>query len=234
MERGRKMTAEEYYSDPQMRRLLNAVFNKYRSYGSGRGKVKLVISSQEEASKLQTFFGPRIRGVLSVGDVLTVDMGGIEEELGKCYMLTIPSLYELLYHEPLLTKKERIVKADKEWEALFIEVIGILQSKDHINIVDKNFCDLTYDWLYRLWKKEPGSGYRIIQAGLKDYHETMEDIVSCLKALWYLFMDWECLEQEGLVSSGKIDISFLATYVSGHSHTLDVKKSLQADFFFGL
>ena len=64
MEHKRKITAEEYYSDPNLKRMLNAVFNKYRSYGSGRGKIKLVISSQAEAQRLQTFFGPRIRGLL--------------------------------------------------------------------------------------------------------------------------------------------------------------------------
>ena len=231
MERERKTTAEVYYSDPRMKRLLNAVFKKYRSYG-GRGKVKLVIASQEEAERLQTFFGPRIRGVLSAGDVLTVDMGEIEEELGKCFMLTIPSLYEMLHHEPLLTKKESMIKADKEWESLFIEAIGTLQRKDDINIVDKTFCDLTYDWLYRLWKKEPGSGYRIVQAGLRNYRKTMEDIVICLKALWYLIMDWEGLKLATAVSDDKVDIPILAEYISRDSHKLDPKKSLAGRLLF--
>lgn len=232
MDHGRKITAEEYYSDPQMKRLLEAVFNKYRSYGSGRGKVKLVISSHEEATRLQSFFGPRIRGVVSVGEVLSVDMGVIEEELGKRFMLTIPSLYQLLYHEPLLTKKESIKKADAEWESLFTEAIEKLQSDERINIVDKSFCDLTYDWLYRLWKKEPGSGCRIVQAGIRDYDRTAGDVVICLKALWYLFMDWERLEQDQTVSSDKIDISFLANYVSEDPHTLDINKTLAGRLFF--
>ena len=44
MEHKRNITAEEYYSDPNLKRMLNAAFNKYRSYGSGRGKIKLLIS----------------------------------------------------------------------------------------------------------------------------------------------------------------------------------------------
>ena len=79
MEHKRKITAEEYYSDPNLKRMLNAVFNKYRSYGSGRGKIKLVISSQAEAQRLQTFFGPRVRGLLGVGDHLSMEMSVIEE-----------------------------------------------------------------------------------------------------------------------------------------------------------
>ncbi|MCB7068088.1 DUF2399 domain-containing protein [Enterocloster citroniae] len=228
----RKITAEEYYSDPHLKRLLNVVFNKYRSYGSGRGKVKLVISSQEEAERLQVFFGPQIRGLLRPGDLLSVDMGVIEEELGKCFMLTIPSLYELLYHKPLLTKKESLTKADAEWESLFIEAIGKIQRDENINIVDRDFCDSTYDWLYRLWKKEPGSGYRIVQAGMKNYSQTIGDVISCLKALWHLFMGWEYVKQNEAVISDKVNLSTFSCYVFKDPRTLDPKKSLAGRLFF--
>ena len=183
MEHKRKITAEEYYSDSNLKRMLNAVFNKYRSYGSSRGKIKLVISSQAEAQRLQTFFGPRVRGLLGVGDQLSMEMSVIEEELGKRFMLTVPSLYEILYHEPLLTKKESLVKADTEWETLFTNVVEKLQNEENINIVDKAFCELTYDWLYRLWKKEPGSGYRILQAGMKDYNAALTSLKISLEAV---------------------------------------------------
>ena len=208
MEHKRNITAEEYYSDPNLKGMLNAAFNKYRSYGSGRGKIKLVISSQAEAQRLQAYFGPRVRGLLGEGDQLTMEMSAIEEELGKRFMLTVPSLYKLLYHEPLLTKKERIVKADTEWESLFTNVVEKLQDEENINIVDKAFCDLTYDWLYRLWKKEPGSGYRILQAGMKDFDAALTSLKTCLAALWYLFMDRERLGLGEGERSGKISGDF--------------------------
>lgn len=233
MEHKRKITAEEYYSDPNLKRMLNAVFNKYRSYGSGRGKIKLVISSQAEAQRLQTFFGPRVRGLLGVGDQLSMEMSVIEEELGKRFMLTVPSLYEILYHEPLLTKKESLVKADTVWETLFTNVVEKLQNEENINIVDKAFCELTYDWLYRLWKKEPGSGYRILQAGMKDYNAALTSLKICLEALWYLLMDLERLERENVKKSDKIYISMLATFVAG-KHSLDEKKTLAGRLFFEL
>lgn len=231
MEHKRKITAEEYYSDPNLKRMLNAVFKKYRSYGSGRGKIKLVISSQAEAQRLQTFFGPRVRGLLGVGDQLSMEMSVIEEELGKRFMLTVPSLYEILYHEPLLTKKESLVKADTVWETLFTNVVEKLQNEENINIVDKAFCELTYDWLYRLWKKEPGSGYRILQAGMKDYNAALTSLKICLEALWYLLMDLERLERENVKKSDKIYISMLATFVAG-KHSLDEKKTLAGRLFF--
>lgn len=230
MEHKRKVTAEEYYGDPLLNPMLNAVFNKYRSYGGGRGKIKLVISSQEEAQRLQAFFGPRIRGLLNAGDTLRMEVGVIEEELGKRFMLTIPSLYGLLYHEPLLTKKESMVKADTEWESLFIRAIELLENEENINIVNKQFCDLTYDWLYRLWKKEPRSGYRILQAGLKNYNDSLESLQTCLKALWYLLMDWKRLEQENITNSDKIYVSMLENFVAW-DHALDDKKTLAGRLF---
>ena len=231
MEHKRKITAEEYYSDPNLKRMLNAVFNKYRSYGSSRGKIKLVISSQAEAQRLQTFFGPRVRGLLGVGDQLSMEMSVIEEELGKRFMLTVPSLYEILYHEPLLTKKESLVKADTEWETLFTNVVEKLQNEENINIVDKAFCELTYDWLYRLWKKETGSGYRILQAGMKDYNAALTSLKICLEALWYLLMDLERLEQVEVKKFNKIYLSMLANFVEG-DHALDDKKTLAGRLFF--
>lgn len=230
MEHKRKVTAEEYYGDPLLKPMLRAVFNKYRSYGGGRGKIKLVISSQEEAQRLQAFFGPRIRGLLNAGDTLRMEVGVVEEELGKRFMLTIPSLYELLYHEPLLTKKESMVKADAEWESLFINAIESLEIEENINIVNKQFCDLTYDWLYRLWKKEPRSGYRILQAGLKNYNNSLESLQTCLKALWYLLMDWKRLEQENITNSDKIYVSMLENFVAG-DQALDAKKTLAGRLF---
>ena len=230
MEHKRKATAEEYYSDPLLKPMLSAVFNKYRSYGGGRGKIKLVISSQEEAQRLQAFFGPRIRGLLNAGDTLRMEVGVIEEELGKCFMLTIPSLYALLYHEPLLTKKESMVKADTEWESLFIKVIESLENEENINVVNNQFCDLTHDWLYRLWKKEPRSGYRILQAGLKNDNDSFESLQICLKALWYLLMDWKRLEQENITNSDKIYVFKLERFVAW-DHALDAKKTLAGRLF---
>lgn len=232
MESKRKITAAEYYNDPHLKRLLDTVFSKYRSYGGGRGRIKLVISSPAEAQRIQAFFGPKIRGVLRTGDVLNVEVKMIEEELGKRYLLTIPSLYELLYQEPLLTKRQSMINADVEWESLFIKTIEILQNEDYINIIDQNFCDLTYDWLYRLWKKEPQSGYRILQLGIKNYSDTIESLMTCLRALWYLFMDWESLERAGVIVSGKIYIPFLANYVARDAHALDSKKPLAGRLFF--
>ena len=231
MEHKRNITAEEYYSDPSLKRMLNAAFNKYRSYGSGRGQIKLLISSQVEAQRLQAYFGPRVRGLLGEGDQLTMEMSAIEEELGKRFMLTVPSLYKLLYHEPLLTKKECIEKADTEWESLFTNVVEKLQDEENINIVDKAFCDLTYDWLYRLWKKEPGSGYRILQAGMKEFDAALTSLKTCLAALWYLFMDRERLELVEGKRSDKISLAVLATFVYG-DHALDEKKALAGRLFF--
>ena len=64
MEHKRKITAEEYYSDPNLKRMLNAVFNKYRSYGRGRGKIKLVISSQAEAQIKRASCRERVCGMV--------------------------------------------------------------------------------------------------------------------------------------------------------------------------
>ena len=75
-------------------------------------------------------------------------------------------------------------RADTEWESLFTNVVEKLQDEENINIVDKAFCDLTYDWLYRLWKKEPGSGYRILQAGMKNFDAALTSLKTCLAALW--------------------------------------------------
>lgn len=227
----RKKTAKEYYSDPLLHNFLNAVFKKYRGYGSGRGKINFIISSQEEAQKLQDFAGPRIRGVLRAEESFIMKMKIIEEELGKRYFLTIPSLYELLYQESLMTKDEESVKADKNWGNLFIDVIESLQKEDNIDITNEDFRNLTYNWLYRIWKKEEQrSGYRIVQSGLRKKRFIAEEFSKCMKALWILFMRWDTLGGKDK-NTNRIWIPSFSNEVTRNPHALD-RKEIAGRLFF--
>ncbi len=224
-------SAKEYYSDPLLRNLLDAVFRKYKSLGKIGGYIKLRLKTKEEAQRLQDFFGSLYPNVIKADTEIKIEMSVIENELKRKYSLTLPELYKIMHHKPLLTRKEQIQIKETRWEFLFTEVAASLRRDDSIDLDNEEFRDKTYDWFYRVKKHETQKGYMALKDALNKEKDAVRELRACMKSLWAILMDWDNLMKETAISTNAISIPFLATKRVGDSHALD-KNKISGRLFF--
>jgi hypothetical protein len=224
-------SAKEYYSDPLLRNLLDASFRKYKRSGTKGKYIKLYVRTKEEAQRLQDFFGSVYLNVIKVDKEIKIEMSVIEHELKKKYSLTLQELYKLLHHKQLLTHEEQKQIKEKRWEDLFTEVKVSLQRDESINLENEEFWYKTYDWFYRVKKRETQKGYMVLKVALNKEKDAVKQLRACMKSLWAILMDWDNLMKESAISTDAISIPFLATKRVGDAHALD-KNEIAGRLFF--
>lgn len=223
MELTYRKTARQYYGDPQLSNLLDAVFKKYQGQNGVRGNARIRVGSSVEAERLQLYFGNRINRLIPVGAELEVPLKVFAEELYQGYNLTIPDLYEVLYNELLLTRSEQKQVKEFAWVELFEKTKKELEQKEGFDLHDKIFCSETFNWFERL-KDGDASGYRVLFSALNKGDNAVDALVKCTKALWYLSVGKEAMFKELEINTGKIRIPIFATYLTYRAHDLDWTK----------
>ncbi|WIM40340.1 TIGR02679 domain-containing protein [Paenibacillus sp. PK4536] len=221
MESRDRKSAKDYYNDVLLKNLLNAVFEKYKGYNGVRGIIKFKVDSKEEATRLQEFFGARLKRMIRVGMVVEVPMKLFAEDIAQGYNLDIPELYELLYEEVLLTKAEQKLLKEQDWHLVFeqakINFSEYTNSSETIQFLESK----TFNWYQRLYDgKAPG--YRVVQHAIRTGSNPAELIFCCLKALWYLFVKYEeMLEIKGIHVTW-IRLPIFAEFITGNdAHAFD-------------
>ena len=226
MELIHRKTASQYYGDPHLSNLLHAVFKKYQGQNGVRGNARIQVSSNDEAQRLQQYFGNRMNRLIPVGVELEVPLKVFAEELYQGYNLTIPDLYEVLYNELLLTRSEQKQVKEFAWVELFEKTKQELEQKEGFDLHDKIFCAETFNWFERL-KDGDASGYRVLFSALNKGEDAADALLKCAKALWYLFVGKETMFEKLEINTDKVPIPIFATFVTTNSdsHAFDRKET---------
>ncbi|WP_407314248.1 TIGR02679 domain-containing protein [Desulfosporosinus sp. SB140] len=222
MELAYRKTARQYYGDPLLSNLLNAVFKKYQGQSGVRGNAEIKASSPAEAQRLQNYFGNRVQRLIHPGAELHVPLKIFAEELQQGYKLTIPDLYEVLNNEPLLTKVEQKQLKEAAWTHLFEQVSLDFEREHGFTLDNTVFCQETFNWFERL-KKGSASGYRVLKSALRNGEDACSDLYKCIKALWHLFVGREIMFKELSVCVNRVRIPMFADHVTNDPHAFDWK-----------
>lgn len=222
MKFSQRKTAREYYSDPLLSNLLNAVFKKYKGQNGVRGNAYIKVISSDEAKRLENYFANRIQSLIRPGTELKIPLKYFDEDLNLGYGLTIPDLYEILYDEPFLTKTEQKELKEARWYRLFNEVNQRFKEKIGYSIDNQEFCEKTFRWYGRL-KEGKAPGHRSLNYSLNKGDRAADILLNCIEALWYLLMERETLLKRvsGEQNTGCIEIPAFATEITGNPHRFD-------------
>lgn len=222
MKFSQRKTAKEYYSDPLLSNLLNAVFKKYRGQNGVRGNASIKVISIDEAKRLENYFANRIQNLIRPGTELKIPLIYFDEELNLGYGLTIPDLYEVLYDEPLLTKTEQRELKEVRWYSLFGEVSRKFKEKIGVPIENKEFSKKTFWWYERL-KEGKAPGYRSLSYSLNKGDKAVDILLNCMEALWYLLMEKNVLLERvsGEENTGCVEIPVFASEITSDPHEFD-------------
>ncbi|WP_413407619.1 DUF2399 domain-containing protein [Paenibacillus amylolyticus] len=225
MELLNRKTAKQYYSDPLFENLLNAVFNKYKGQNGVRGNILIIIKSNEEAERLQDYFGGRVKQLIHVDSKVEIHLSFFAEELERGYDLTIPDLYEVLYNTQLLTNCEQKELKLSVWIQLFEQVKRDFINEFNILSVEyEEFTQKTFNWFNRL-KNGDGGGYRVLKNVVEKGENPYSKLLVCMSALWHLLMRKEEMFVERGISTGKIRLPTFAAHVTKDPHAFDKKKA---------
>ncbi|WP_018306007.1 TIGR02679 domain-containing protein [Desulfitobacterium hafniense] len=208
-----RKTARQYYGDPLLGNLLDAVFKKYQGQNGVRGNAKIRVSSSAEAQRLQNYFGNRLKRLIHPGTEVEVPLKVFAEELQLGYRLSIPELYEVLKGEMLLTKLEQRQLKEEAWTQIFIKVRMELQEKTEVDLDNEVFRAETFDWLKRLQEGE-ASGYHVLRSAMNREEDAVDVLFCCLKGLWHLLIDKETMLEELSINVEKVRIPVFAAYVT--------------------
>lgn len=222
MEIGYHKTAKQYYSDPLLGNLLNAVFKKYQGQNGIRGNAKIVVRSDAEADRLQHYFGNRVKRLIRPHTELVVPLKIFSEELELGYKLNIPNLYEVLYEQQLLTKSEQRELKDMQWIELFERVNKRFEQDCKMVLYNGIFSQKIFNWFERL-KAGNASGYQILKSVLRNGGAGDDELFYCVKALWYLFHSNDVLRQELKISTQNVRIPIFSNFVTKDPHGFDLK-----------
>lgn len=218
MELINRKTARQYYSDPLFRQLLDAVFKKYRGQNGVKGNAKFRVASVEEATRLQNFFGNRLKRMIKVDTEVEVPLKIFEEELQLGYKLDIQELYQVLYHEELLTNAEKKQLKNTKWTGLFDEV----RIKFNLQ-TDMEFGAKSFSWLDRL-EKGSAAGYRVLLSAFNKGEDSVGILIKCVDALRWLLVKPGILIKELATSTGRIMIPIFSNKVTQNPHAFDWKE----------
>ncbi|KTE91837.1 DUF2399 domain-containing protein [Desulfitobacterium hafniense] len=221
-----RKTARQYYGDPLLGNLIDAVFKKYQGQNGVRGNAKICVSSSEEAQRLQDYFGNRLKHLIRPGSEVEVPLKVFAEELQLGYRLSIPDLYEVLKGEMLLTKLEQRQLKEEAWAQIFMQVRMELREKAEIDLDNEVFRAETFDWLKRLEGGE-ASGYHVLRSAMNKGEDAVDALFCCLKGLWYLLVDKEKIKDKIGKNVKEIRIPIFAVHVTSDkdSHGFDWTKT---------
>lgn len=223
MEVGFRKSAKQYYSDPLLANMLEAVFQKYQGQNGIRGNAKFLVNTMEEADRLQDFFGYRIEQMIRPGSEIQIHLKVFEEELALGYKIGIVELFEILYDKQLLTRLEQRQLKQEVWIQLFARVDAYFKEEYKVSLSDGPFCHAIFNWFERL-KNANAAGYRILKSVVSKESNGEEDLRYCMEALWYLFGDKESMLKDLGGSVPWVRLSWLANYITKDAHAFDWKK----------
>ncbi|MCY9517444.1 DUF2399 domain-containing protein [Paenibacillus apiarius] len=222
MEIGYHKTAKQYYSDPLLGNLLNAVFKKYQGQNGIRGNAKIVVRSDAEADRLQHYFGNRVKRLIRPHTELVVPLKIFSEELELGYKLNIPDLYEVLYEQQLLTKSEQRELKDMQWIELFERVNKRFEHDCKSVLYNGILSRKIFNWYERL-KAGSAPGYQILKGVLRNGGAGDDDLFYCVKALWYLFYNNNELREKLKICTQNVRIPIFSNFVTQDPHRFDLK-----------
>lgn len=218
-----RKSAKQYYSDPLLHNLLQAVFNKYQGQNGVRGNAKIQVETKAEADRLQDFFGNRMEKLIRVGTEIQVPLKVFTEELSLGYNLDICGLYEVLNNEPLLTKSELKQLKETAWFNLFENVSKRFKQAHQNSIYDGPFCEKIFNWFDRL-RAGKASGSRVITSLMYKDNEIETELLYCMSALWSLFFDKDYMFKKLDIKVEWIRLPMFAAFVAKDPHAFDWKK----------
>lgn len=203
--RGRSTPASsaDYFTDPGFRRLLERCWKRYESLGRIGGKAVLEHAAPEECDAVNRFFGWDCRP----GERVEVRLELFDRELRESrFGIGLLELHEVIYGEPLLTKRERLQDRDAEWRELFLSAL---------DRIGEPLPPTVRGWVARV-EEGSAAGTRTLRETWKSKPEqAIEAFVFAVRALSIVFRD----SPDGLVASIRLPV--LAAAVSGDAHALD-------------
>ncbi|MCM3749257.1 TIGR02679 domain-containing protein [Paenibacillus pasadenensis] len=214
MEVRSRKSAKQYYEDPLLQNLLEAIFNKYRGQNGVRGKVNVSVASIDEAIRLQEFFGGRLERLIRPGSTIELHLKVFAEEIAQGYKLNIPELYEVLNNVPLVTNSERRQLQEHAWHTLFEQANNRFANYMGLSASNLKLEESTFNWLQRL-HDGVAPGYRIVQHTMRtNTEDSVEIIFHCLKALWYLFVEDDKMLQDIGSSVPWVPLQIFAEFIT--------------------
>ncbi|GIP33367.1 TIGR02679 domain-containing protein [Paenibacillus sp. J2TS4] len=213
--------AKAYFGRPGFSRMLSLMWKKYESLERIGGKAVVKCATEEECEAINLFFGWNYKE----GDTIRIGLQRFEEELSDSpfpYRLT--ELHQLLEATPLLTKSEKRMMRQREWQHLFL----------HLRNVHGDELPAYVDgWLRRL-EGGDGQGYRTLkEVFLADPMGAEAELGRAVRALIILFSERPSLAV-GPIALSTIRLPVLAAKASGDSHALDWKQPAGRLLFYAL
>lgn len=199
--------AKKYFSCSAWRRILAAVWNKYSSLGRVGGNAVVKQLSDAESEALNSFFGWNCKA----GDTETIPLALFDEELRTSGFapMNLLRLHVLLEGRPLLTKEEKRLLEDEQWNDLFQAVRYSLEA---------SLCPVAEEWLSRV-EAGVGAGGRSLRELYKTNPELARSSVEIVvRTLNKLFPAGGSCERK------PIRLPVLAVRVSGDAHALDMNR----------
>lgn len=170
--------AKAYFSRPGFERPLQAVWDRYASFGKARGNAVVRNATPEECEMVNSFMGWNVKP----GGDIRLPLAAFERELlESAFAMTIEELHAVLTGEPLLTKSDRQQLDRQEWEELFRIVKGKLEREEGL------LHPVVADWLEQL-KAGKADGYRMLRELWRQYAQDAERELANAAAAWNLLL----------------------------------------------
>lgn len=217
------MKAEEirsYFGKPGFERFLRRLEQKQAASKDGaRGYIALDNISELERDTLDTFYRvyspPVVQGENRSYSLKTFKVLLAEERIG----LTVRELLALMNGEPVLTRGERELRLNNEWQAL------ILASMEEADVANASDNGGIRTWAHGLIEAAAPGSRTLRMVFARSRSEARQCLDYCLQALKIV---------ASRADGRPIRLPILAAQATGDAHALDWKQPLGRLFWWGL